>query len=100
MYSLPVFITTCYVAGLMFSEISIIMTARRLLFWIHLCAGTSAGIVILTMSLTGALLAFQPQIVQWADHAYRVAPVPNQPRLNVETLLFKVEKEKAFAPRP
>lgn len=37
-------------------------SVRRLFFWIHLFAGCIAGIVILTMSVTGAILAFERQI--------------------------------------
>jgi hypothetical protein len=36
---------------------------RTALFWLHLAAGVAAGLVILVMSVTGALLALKPQIV-------------------------------------
>ena len=36
---------------------------RRVLFWSHLLAGVAAGVVILIMSITGALLGFERQIV-------------------------------------
>jgi uncharacterized iron-regulated membrane protein len=38
----------------------------------HLIAGVSAGVVILIMSATGALLAFQPQILAWLERDVRV----------------------------
>src|SRR3954464_15274766 len=41
---------------------------RRILFWTHLVAGVAAGVVILIMCVTGALLAFEKQITSWADH--------------------------------
>jgi len=50
------------------------MTARKILFWIHLTAGVSAGIVILILSITGVLLSFERQIKKRSDQAYRVAP--------------------------
>jgi len=44
---------------------------RKLFFWIHLAAGVTAGLVILTMSVTGVLLAFERQIVGWAERDLR-----------------------------
>ena len=41
---------------------------RKVFFWIHLTAGVVAGLVILVMSVTGALLALRA-----ADHALRRA---------------------------
>jgi uncharacterized iron-regulated membrane protein len=41
---------------------------RRILFWSHLAAGSAAGLVILVMSVTGFLLAFERQIKAWADN--------------------------------
>ena len=35
---------------------------RTIVFWIHLAAGVTAGVVILVMSVTGALLALKPQV--------------------------------------
>ena len=40
---------------------------RTLIFWIHLTLGCVAGLVILAMSVTGILLAFERQINGWAD---------------------------------
>jgi uncharacterized iron-regulated membrane protein len=44
---------------------------RKLFFWIHLIAGVTAGLVILIMSVTGVLLAFERQIVGWAERDLR-----------------------------
>src|ERR1700733_13713813 len=63
------------------------MKFRKVLFWLHLCAGAVAGVVIFIMSVTGALLAFERQINVWA-HGHRVeAPVANARHLPPETLL-------------
>ena len=43
------------------------MTFRKVLFWCHLATGVSAGVVILIMSVTGGLLAYEKQIIAWAD---------------------------------
>ena len=40
---------------------------RTVLFWLHLVAGCVAGLVILAMSATGILLAFERQVNAWAD---------------------------------
>jgi len=42
-------------------------TFRRLIFWDHLIVGATAGLVVLTMSVTGVLLAYERQIMAWAD---------------------------------
>lgn len=47
---------------------------RKLLFWLHLSAGCIAGAVILIMSFTGVLLAFERQVNSWADRHYRSSP--------------------------
>lgn len=44
-----------------------VRAVRRLVFWIHLGLGCAAGLVILTMSVTGILLAFERQINAKAD---------------------------------
>lgn len=40
---------------------------RSWVFWAHLILGVVAGLAICTMSLTGALLALQPQILEWLE---------------------------------
>lgn len=40
---------------------------RTAVFWLHLAIGCVAGLVILVMSVTGVLLAFERQINAWAD---------------------------------
>lgn len=46
---------------------------RKILFWLHLTAGVVAGAVILLMSATGVLLAFERQIVAWAERDLRAS---------------------------
>ncbi len=61
---------------------------RALLFWFHLVAGVLGGLLILIMSATGVLLAFQPQILEWLERDQRriVAPAGGQ-RLAPSALL-------------
>jgi uncharacterized iron-regulated membrane protein len=65
---------------------------RKVLFWIHLTAGVLAGLVILAMSVTGALLAFEPQVTRFAERGQRtvVPPVPRPERLGPEALVASV----------
>jgi uncharacterized iron-regulated membrane protein len=65
------------------------MNARKLIFWLHLIAGISAGAVVLIMSITGVLLAYEKQIVAWVERDLRAEPDPMGPeqRLPVKTLL-------------
>jgi uncharacterized iron-regulated membrane protein len=50
------------------------MKLRTLLFWPHLIAGAAAGAVILVMSVTGVLLTYERQLVEWSNRDYRSAP--------------------------
>jgi uncharacterized iron-regulated membrane protein len=65
---------------------------RKVFFWIHLTAGVAAGLVILVMSVTGALLALEPQVIRLAERAQRtVTPPASRPeRLGPEALLASV----------
>lgn len=46
---------------------------RKTFFWLHLTAGVLAGVVILLMSVTGVLLAFEKQIVAYAERDLRAS---------------------------
>ena len=50
------------------------MSFRKILFWCHLTVGCAAGIVILTMSISGVLLAFERQCLAWANGRYHITP--------------------------
>jgi uncharacterized iron-regulated membrane protein len=47
------------------------VTLRKVFFWLHLTAGVIAGVVILLMSVTGVLLAFERQIVAYSERDLR-----------------------------
>jgi uncharacterized iron-regulated membrane protein len=74
------------------------MRFRKLLFWIHFGAGCTTGLVVLIMSVTGLLLAYQRQIVAWADRGQWGAVQAGTPRLSLETLLAKAGAAKAGNP--
>src|SRR5688500_10817465 len=70
---------------------------RTVLFWIHLAAGTVAGIVIFIMSVTGVALTYEKQVIEWADRQAWTAPVAGGTHLAPEELL---EKAAAFSGLP
>jgi uncharacterized iron-regulated membrane protein len=70
------------------------MKLRTLIFWPHLIAGVSAGLVILIMSVTGVLLTYERQLIAWSDSTYRsTPPTANAARLPVEDLLSAIQRE-------
>jgi uncharacterized iron-regulated membrane protein len=73
---------------------------RKIIFWCHLPVGVLAGIVILIMSVTGVLLAYEKQITSWADtRGYRSAPPTSETRhLPVETLVAKAREARGTNP--
>lgn len=73
------------------------MALRKLFFWLHLTCGVLAGLVILVLCVTGALLTYEKQVTRWAD-GYRRAPVPGAVRLPVEALLARVRETRAALP--
>jgi uncharacterized iron-regulated membrane protein len=70
------------------------MKLRRIIFWLHLTAGVLAGTVILVMSVTGVLLAFERQIVAFAERDTRTVtpPTSDAPRLSLNTLVAKARE--------
>ena len=67
------------------------MKLRPILFWTHLTAGVVAGVVILIMSVTGTLLAFQQSVLKMIEGPQRFVEVPaGAARLDVDTLLARV----------
>lgn len=53
---------------------------RTVLFWIHLAAGVVAGAAIFTMSVTGALIALQPQVLEWVERDQRLVTPSGRPQ--------------------
>lgn len=47
------------------------MKARRILFWLHLATGLTLGTVIGFLAITGCILAFAPQVTDWAERHAR-----------------------------
>lgn len=72
------------------------LTARKVLFWTHLSVGVVCGLVILSMSVSGALLAFAPQLLRYAERDQRLVDPPVDPsaRLGAGALLAAVQKAR------
>lgn len=69
---------------------------RKVVFWCHLLAGISVGVVVLIMSITGALLAFQSQILSYAERDARTVrrPVGSDERLGAQEILAKATEAR------
>src|SRR5690606_2251171 len=73
---------------------------RKILFWCHLTAGVAAGIVILIMSVTGVLLAYERQMLEWADtRGLVISTQPGAERLPIADLIARVRAARP-AERP
>lgn len=68
---------------------------RKILFWIHLAAGIVFGLIILTMAVTGMIMAFDKQIVEFAERDVRRVVVPeNAVRFPLTTLVSLASESK------
>ncbi|WNG41133.1 PepSY domain-containing protein [Archangium violaceum] len=75
------------------------ITLRKLIFWPHLISGIIAGVVIAIMSITGVAIAFEHQILDWADRDSRQVqvPAPDAARLPIDELLARVRAARPEA---
>jgi uncharacterized iron-regulated membrane protein len=65
------------------------MNIRKTLFWLHLIIGCSAAIFIFLMSLTGAALTYERQMIQAAERSdYPAAPTASNNKLALSQLLI------------
>ena len=73
---------------------------RKIIFWCHLPVGVIGGIVILIMSVTGVLLAYEKQITLWADtRNYQTVPATGGlPHLPVETFIENARNYRGTNP--
>jgi uncharacterized iron-regulated membrane protein len=72
---------------------------RSLFFWTHLTAGVIAGLVILVMAVTGVIMTYERQILEWVD-GYSVDE-PAYPReVWPEKILARLEEQTKEGPAP
>src|SRR5690349_9345779 len=71
------------------------MKLRTVLFWIHLVVGVVVGLIVLNMSVTGMILAFEAQIVAFAERDVRqvTPPAGEAPRLTLGALVARVREQ-------
>ncbi|HAK55950.1 MAG: PepSY-associated TM helix domain-containing protein [Vicinamibacterales bacterium] len=50
------------------------MTVRKIFFWLHLTLGVGCAAIVFIMSITGVVLTFEKQMVEWADSGLRAEP--------------------------
>lgn len=68
------------------------MSLRTAIFWVHFGAGVVIGAVVLSMAVTGSILAFRYQIMDWAERdVRRVQPLTDVLRIDVNTLIENVK---------
>ena len=74
-------------------------TFRSVLFWLHLAAGLLAGLVVGIMCFTGAALAFEQEIVAWAERdARKVTPPARGTALPLADLQRKLRETSICGP--
>jgi uncharacterized iron-regulated membrane protein len=69
------------------------MTFRKTIFWLHLGAGLTAGLIVAIMSVTGIALAFEQEILAYIDRDVRTVPAPNSTALTLEQLDLAVKNQ-------
>ncbi len=68
------------------------MKLRNNIFWAHLVVGIIVGVVVLMMSVTGALLAFRPQILDFTEAKVNRVAFNGQQPLDYKTLADKIRQ--------
>jgi len=66
------------------------MSFRQCLFWAHLGCGVVAGLVILMMSVTGVLLTYERQMINWADQRSLPPIVASNQRASLQQIIDSV----------
>src|SRR5437868_2474020 len=69
---------------------------RKVIFWLHLISGVLAGIFIFIMCVSGALLSFESNILEFAESEMRVVkpPADNAQRLSINEIIAKIQTAK------
>jgi len=73
------------------------MPLRSVFFWLHLAAGLLAGILVLTMSVTGVALTYERQLAKWSDSEFKSVRLGAAERLPVEQLLEQFKRQRPDA---
>jgi len=71
---------------------------RKMIFWIHLVCGVSAGLVVLMMSVTGVVLTYERQVQVWEDRSYYAEPGAGQQMMSAGQLIRASRDLEGFEP--
>ena len=63
---------------------------RKTIFWIHLVSAVATALVILMMSVTGVVLTYQRQMLDWAERDLYATPDEVSVRQPIETIVETV----------
>jgi uncharacterized iron-regulated membrane protein len=67
---------------------------RTTVFWLHLSSGVIAGLIVLVMAATGTVLAFQSQLMDWAESGSRRVTPRGQTTLTTEAILARAREAR------
>lgn len=70
---------------------------RKVIFWTHLIAALIAGVVIFIMSVTGALLSFERNIIEFSERDQRYVAANGRDRLSPQAMLDRLKEQKPDA---
>ncbi len=72
---------------------------HKMIFWSHLLAGVTGGVVIFVMSLTGFIVTYERQLVEYAEHDVREVSAPgvNARRMSLDDLVAKARQQNSGA---
>lgn len=72
---------------------------RKVLFWLHLVIGLAAGGTIAITAFTGATMAFEKQMIAWAERDLRQVTPPAEPgaKQSLDELLQKLRETQPEA---
>jgi uncharacterized iron-regulated membrane protein len=74
------------------------VTLRKGIFWLHLACGVVAGVVVLVMSVTGVLLAYEKEITAWVERDARFVAAAPGPRLPVAEIIARAGQPGSTVP--
>src|SRR5688572_20860207 len=73
-------------------------TFRKIIFWMHLTTGATAGVVIFIMCVTGALLSFERQMIEFSERGSRsVSVTSGSTAIAAQQVLEKVREARPRA---
>ena len=66
---------------------------KKFLFKVHMILGLTAGVILLIMGITGAMLSYQKEILKYINKDSYIIEVPSTKRLSSKAILEKFEQK-------